>query len=255
MTDRIDIDELDVDTDGETDEGETDWLDGDAGGWGTTGERAGDASADATEAGGDESAGASGEADDAPDGASEARDARAVPHVPRRNDDRPAGIPVESGGAGAGAAPEDGAAGGAAGAERSGSADAPDAAGSGPHGGGADDLTLAISYGAMKRLENPRLACADANQWADWVGVVGDVPAHVLTNFQREHGLDLDFFNGGGKGPAERLAAIDEHSMFYADRMLLVGVDDGDEAVAEQAGWEHIDLGEAAEKADWTLAE
>ncbi|MFB6090417.1 MAG: hypothetical protein ABEJ97_05100 [Halobellus sp.] len=235
MTDRIDIDDLDVETDEEEDETESDWLAGDdAGGWETPVERDDERGRDESERG---------------DGGGESersaadRDARAVPHVPKRNDDRPAGIPVESGGAGAGATADEG------GTEAAHSAE------SGPHGGGADDLTLALTYGAMKRLEDPRLVCADANQWADWLGVVGDVPAHVLTNFQREHGLDLDFFNGGGKGPAERLADIDEHSMFYADRMLLIGVDEDDAAIAERAGWEYLDLDEAAEKADWTLAE
>ncbi|MFA9518248.1 hypothetical protein ACERIT_13705 [Halopenitus sp. H-Gu1] len=243
MTDRIDIDELDIDTDEETDHTEKAWLESDAN----------------TEAEGSTSGKRTAETDE---GAAEDENtnttSRAIPHVPRKNEDRPAGIPVESGGAGAGTSAERGA------ARSKPSESTTDEDGSrggvaepsgGPHGGGADDITLALTYGAMKRLEDPRLASADANQWADWIGVVGDVQAPVLTGFQREHGLDLDFFNGGGMEPAERLADIDEHSMFYAERMILVGETEAEKRIANTAGWEFIPLEEAAKKADWSLSE
>ncbi|QLG61405.1 DUF7124 domain-containing protein [Halorarum salinum] len=168
----------------------------------------------------------------------------ATPRVPYTNDDRPVGIPMESGGGGG--VPAD--------AREEGTQQQPDA--SGPHGGGADEMTMAISYVAIRRLEDLHAALADAETWTDWVGIVGDVDAHVLTKFQRENRLDLDFFNGTGTGPAERLAEVDEHSMFYAKRMVLVGVEDaGERAWAEAAGWEFVPVAEAAEGAGWSLSD
>jgi hypothetical protein len=133
---------------------------------------------------------------------------------------------------------------------------APDAAttdASGPHGGGVDEMTLAFTYNAITRLSQLHGALADANEWTDWIGLVGDVEAYVINKFQRDNHLDLDFFNGSGTGPGERLAAIDEHSMFYAERMVVVGVAGEDESVAEEAGWEFVPLEDAAAKAGWDV--
>ncbi|MFC7177771.1 DUF7124 domain-containing protein [Halosegnis marinus] len=123
---------------------------------------------------------------------------------------------------------------------------------SGPHGGDADEMTLAFTYRAAKALADPAAATTDAARWSDWVGIVGDVPTHVLNKFQREHVIDLDFFNGSGTRPTERLAEIGPSSMFYAERMVLVGL--ADEAGMEPEGWEFRPLEEAAEKAGWALA-
>ncbi|WP_231753975.1 hypothetical protein [Natronomonas sp. CBA1123] len=122
---------------------------------------------------------------------------------------------------------------------------------SGPHGGDADDMTLALTYEAAKRLANPAYVFADAAEWADWLGLVGEVPAHVINRFQREHTIDVDFFSGSGTGPTERLAEIDRHSMFYAERFVLVGVPE--EAGWAPDGWEFLPLEDAAEKAEWQV--
>lgn len=177
-----------------------------------------------------------------------------VPHVPRANEGRPAGIPVEQGGSGGGAGRDHDAGGettaDAETAEVSETTEEPPA--SGPHGRGADDMTLAMSYEAAKRLADPAAVFADVSAWADWVGIVGDVEAHVINKFQRDNLLDLDFFNGTGTGPGERLAEVDRHSMFFAERMVLVGVD-GEERIAGMADWEFVPVGEAAEAAEWGL--
>jgi hypothetical protein len=171
-----------------------------------------------------------------------------VPHVPRENKNKPVGIPKDSGGAGADAAAE------YTDAEKV--AEHPDsgnvAEASGPHGGGVDDMARVLTYQAVKRLEDPQLVIQAAKAWADWVGIVGDVESYVINKFQRDHGVDVDFFSGSGQTPAERLADIDEHSMFYAERMVVVGLPD-DEAIAEAADWEFVPLTDAAEKADWEL--
>lgn len=171
-----------------------------------------------------------------------------VPHVPRESSGSPVGIPKEGGGAGAGAVDESAPEGGGVpegtpGATRE---------ASGPHGGDADEMTLAFTYEAMSRLASPAAALASAEGWTDWVGLVGDVPAHTINKFQREHTLDLDFFSGSGTTAAERLAEIDETSMFYADRQVVVGTEE-EEALADRAGWEFVSLEEAAAKADWAL--
>ncbi|KAA9398065.1 hypothetical protein Har1130_05650 [Haloarcula sp. CBA1130] len=176
---------------------------------------------------------------------------RPVPHVPRENKNKPVGIPTDSGGAGGAAATDSDPASNvaedpAAGEE---SVDA-----SGPHGGGIDDMTMAVTYDAARQLADPQLVFREARGWADWVGIVGDVEAFVINKYQRDHGIDADFFSGAGQEPAERLADINEHSMFYAERMVLVGRPD-DEPIAERTGWEFIPLADAAEKAGWELAD
>ncbi|MGZ0746918.1 DUF7124 domain-containing protein [Haloparvum sp. AD34] len=259
-------------------------TDGDAGG------DAADADADSDTGAADAAAEADADAaDDATDDdtASHAAvddDRGAIPRVPRENDDSPVGVPSDAGGAGPGAGPSEAArrqsGGGSAGAGGGAVDDGADAApgtpegrnpevgtnearkaveagqaeAQGPHGGGVDDMTMAISYNAMTQLSDPQLTVAKAREWADWIGIVGEVKAPVINQFQRENTVDADFFNGTGTGPAERLANIGETSMFYAERMVLVGTPE-DEWIAEEAGWEFIPFESAAEKADWQREE
>nr|WP_208288603.1 hypothetical protein [Halobacterium sp. R2-5] len=225
------MDDVEVETEDEAGN-EGDWLwrnddsediDGDLGGESSTagGTEAGSASEDEGEPAGDSQG-------------------DRIPHVPYESSDSPAGIPKERGGAGGGAGPA---------ADR---AEAPEA--SGPHGGGVDDMATAYTYDAVQRFEDPRIALAETNEWSDWIGLVGDVPAHAINSFLREYQLDIDFFNGSGDGPAERLAAIDEHSMFYSERVVVVGTE-GEEWIAEEAGWEFVPLADAAESAGWELVD
>uniref|UniRef100_UPI000EFC0F9F DUF7124 domain-containing protein n=1 Tax=Halalkalicoccus subterraneus TaxID=2675002 RepID=UPI000EFC0F9F len=166
-----------------------------------------------------------------------------TPHVPHENRDKPVGLPEEQGGAGGTSARE-------AAAERDREGGVPEDA-SGPHGGGADEMTMAVTYEAAKRLADPASVLAGAT-FADWIGIVGEVDAHVITTFQRSKGIDADFFNGTGTGPSERLAEITEMSMFFAERMALLGCK-GEEWIAEEAGWEFVPIETAAEKAGWEL--
>lgn len=261
MTDEIDLDELDVQDDEET-PNRGDWFwsgegdpedEPDPGATGTTSVRP-DSDAEtgspdaATDTGTDADTGIEG---DEADAASADPTGQAVPHVPRENKDKPVGIPTDSGGAGGAAAtdtdPASNVAEDPAAGEESVEA-------SGPHGGGIDDMTMAVTYDAARQFADPQRVFQEARAWADWVGIVGDVDAFVINKFQRDHGIDADFFSGAGQEPAERLADIDEHSMFYAERMVLVGRPD-DEPIAERTGWEFIPLADAAEKADWELDE
>jgi hypothetical protein len=263
MTDRIDLDELGASDEEEEEEergnrGDWLWREDDAPGDGDDGQRD-EVSTDADRAGTSPSDSGTDTTDrtteEGPEGSDDGSPPAAadpVPHVPRSNRDRPAGVPESGGGAGVGAGSQ-------AGGDPGRSADAADAAGerdtlgeTGPHGGGVDDMTVAFTYRAARRLADPAAAVADASSWADWIGIVGDVPAHVINKFQREHVIDADFFNGSGTGPGERLAEIGPNSMFYAERMVVVGVPD-EEGVAEAADWEFVPLAEAAEGAGWTL--
>jgi hypothetical protein len=263
MTDQIDLDELDSETESEEEapnrgdwfwKGEGDLADEEV----STGESSSETSADTASAvdtaSADDSTAADGNAaaDDSTDAETERR---RTPHVPHSNKGKPAGIPVEQGGSGSGAVGDESRSGGGksdGGGESGETAAAEGDEASGPHGGGADDMTMAVSYEAATRLADPEVVFAEASGWADWVGIVGNVNAPVINKFQRDNTIDLDFFNGTGTGPEERLAEVDEFSMFFADRMVLVGVD-GEERIAETADWEFIPLGEAAEAADWEV--
>ncbi|MFB6223730.1 MAG: hypothetical protein ABEH86_08690 [Haloarcula sp.] len=266
MTDEIDLDELDVAQDDEETPNRGDWF------WSEEGDPddepapeidgASSVAPDSNGTGESEtgspstvaSAGAdadTGRTDGEEDTDSAAPNSQPIPHVPRENKDKPVGIPTASGGAGGAAATNTDPA--------SNVAEHPDADGepmeaSAPHGGGIDDMTMAVTYDAARQFADPQLVFRDARAWADWVGIVGDVEAFVINKFQRDHGIDADFFSGAGQEPAERLADIDKHSMFYAERMVLVGQPDA-EPIADRAGWEFVPLSDAAEKADWKLAD
>ncbi|SFK82548.1 hypothetical protein SAMN04487950_1287 [Halogranum rubrum] len=237
MTDRIDLDELDVSSDDEPEPNRGDWF------W--KGEGDPDDEAVSTTAGtpGESDSPGQSTATDEPSSTDDvtAQSHTAVPRVPRNDDDKPVGIPMESGGGGGTAAQHR-------------DDDASDAPYGDPYGDTTADMTLVFTYRALKRLELLHAALSDAETWTDYVGLVGEVPAHVLNKFQRDQRLDVDFFNGGSLGPAERLAEIDQHSMFYAERMVVVGVED-ESWVAEEADWEFVDIVDAAAEADWPLSE
>ncbi|WP_224448787.1 DUF7124 domain-containing protein [Haloprofundus salilacus] len=266
MTDSIDLDELDVSTDSDAEKpNRGDWFwkgegdpedetletrDGEGENEAETGAELTDADTELSDSETlDPETSASGAASDS--GATPRdsdADHSAIPRVPRTNDDAPVGIPIQGGGAG-------GAATGSVDDDAAAEGEQTEPEPTGPHGSGPSEMTMALTYEAVKRLENPAAAFADAEGWTDWLGIVGDVDAHVITKFQRESVVDADFFNGTGTGPAERLAGIDERSMFFAERMVVVGVAGVDDYIAEESGWEFVPLETAAEKAGWPLVD
>ena len=267
-TDRVDLDALDVSEDDEEDErprrGEWFWNEGSEAeiatesaeaGSSTTDSEAGEAGDAAASEATDTDATGSPEPDTTADDEGRAR----VPHVPRENKNQPVGIPVEEGGAGGASA--------RAAAERDSDAGDEDATapaedgegrtvGTGTSGSPASEMTMAFSYDAMKRFASPVLVMAKAEEWTDWIGLVGEVDAYVINKYVREEGLDIDFFNGAGDGPAERLAEIttNPNSMFAAERTVLIGTE-GDREIANRADWEFVPLEEAADAAGWDLTE
>ncbi|SEP13765.1 hypothetical protein SAMN04487948_11624 [Halogranum amylolyticum] len=261
MTDRIDLDELTESTDEQDEESKAgDWFwrgEGDPGD-----ERPSLTTTDPADV--DPSVPSDGEArsTDGPDPGDESEESigSVLPHVPRENKDKPVGIPIDDGGAGGGQGRDQQTETPQVGADATEFDARPDSGQpttsdsvSDPHGGGADDMTMAFTFNAIRSLVHPTQVVADASQWTDWLGIVGHVDAHIINKFQREHQIDIDFFNGSGTSPGERLAEIDEHSMFFAERMVVVGVVGEDESIAHEADWEFVPLSTAATKAEWTL--
>lgn len=233
MTDSIDLDEIEIEPE-EPEPNRGDWFWRGEGDFERESESLGAVSASKSEE--------EPESESKPEPESESNSERTTtPHIPHKNRNKPVGVPEKQGGAGGTSARE------AAAEEELASAPEP----SGPHGGGVDEMTMAVTYEAAKRLADPGFVFASA-MWADWVGIVGEVPSHVINNFQRSNGIDADFFNGTGTGPAERLGEITEMSMFFAERMVVLGCPN-EEWIAEEAGWEFVSIETAAEKAGWEL--
>ena len=119
--------------------------------------------------------------------------------------------------------------------------------------GGTDGtMTLAFELSALEALSDPADAFADARQWSEYVGVVSDEPTYVVTNFTRKRQIRQDFFSGP-KGKGESLESV--RQQFDTDRHVFVGTDAADRELADERGWEYLPVEEAAEAAEWRLAE
>ncbi len=116
--------------------------------------------------------------------------------------------------------------------------------------GGSGDMTLAFELEALKELRSPDSVFTDARQWTNYVGVISEKPTYVVTNFTRKHRIRQDFFSGP-RGREESLENIKEQ--FDSERYVFVGTSDEDEQLAEETGWEYVDLETAADAADWEL--
>ncbi|GAB3681327.1 hypothetical protein GCM10028857_05370 [Salinarchaeum chitinilyticum] len=117
---------------------------------------------------------------------------------------------------------------------------------------GSTDMTLAFELTALQALAEPDAAFGNARQWSEYVGVVSAEPTYVVTNYTRKHRIRQDFFSGP-RGKAESLESVREQ--FDTERHVFVGTDEDDRALAESEGWEYLPVEDAAEAADWTLAE
>jgi hypothetical protein len=238
MADRIDLDEIDVEEpDEESAANHGDWLwrgEGDPAdepepAWSSGSDSTGVEDADfEPESPGDDDPTSVG-----PDGP--------VPGVPRESTGT-VGVPESGGGAGAGTP------------SNRDSSELPEPSPQRAEHGGTEPngMTLAFTYEALNRLSDPGFVVTDARGWADWIGVVGKVSTPAIKGFQRRERLEIDFFGGSEEGPEKRLVDVTPESMFYAERMVLVGAEN-DEPIAEAAGWEFVPLAEAAEKAGWTI--
>ena len=119
-------------------------------------------------------------------------------------------------------------------------------------GGGSGDMTLAFELAALKALADPNAVFNNARQWSEYVGVVSDEPTYVVTNYTRKRRIRQDFFSGP-KGKGESLGSV--RKQFGTDRHVFVGTTEADAALASEHGWEYLDVEDAAEAAEWALAE
>jgi hypothetical protein len=117
---------------------------------------------------------------------------------------------------------------------------------------GSTDMTLAFELAALQELAEPEAAFGSARQWSEYVGVVSEEPTYVVTNYTRKHRIRQDFFSGP-RGKAESLESVREQ--FDTQRHVFVGTSEADRELAEAEGWEYLPVEDAAEAADWTLAD
>ncbi|MEF8781642.1 MAG: hypothetical protein V5A39_01855 [Haloarculaceae archaeon] len=117
---------------------------------------------------------------------------------------------------------------------------------------GNSDMTLAFDLEALKELTRPDAVFTDARQWSEYVGVVSEKPTYVVTNYTRKHRIRQDFFSGP-RGREESLENV--RDQFDTERHVFVGASEADADLADRVGWEYLAVDDAAEAADWTLAE
>lgn len=115
----------------------------------------------------------------------------------------------------------------------------------------AEDLTLALSLAALRRLADPAAAVADARRWSAAVCLVTDEPVYALTKFVRDHDIEQDYYPAP-EPAAESLAEIRGH--FRTDRYVFVGTDAEVASVPDER-WERKTVAAAAGDAGWELAD
>lgn len=120
------------------------------------------------------------------------------------------------------------------------------------HGDSDGEMTLAFDLDALRQLAHPDAVFTDARQWSEYVGIVSEEPTYVVTNFARKHRVRQDFFSGP-RGRAESLENVMDQ--FETPRYVYVGTDDDAATLAEETGWEFLDVADAAEAAEWELGE
>lgn len=113
-------------------------------------------------------------------------------------------------------------------------------------------ITLVFNRAALERLADPASVFADARTWTAVLGLVSDRAPERLPAYAERTGIDPDVLSREG-GQTGGLAAV--RQQFPTDRHVFVGMTDEDRRTAESLGWEYLSVGEAAEAADWSLAE
>lgn len=112
------------------------------------------------------------------------------------------------------------------------------------------EMTLAFSLTAVRRLADPAAAIAEAREWSQHVGVVGN-HADEVESFVADHGFQQDY-DLGDSDKWLLMETIREET--HTPRHVFVGTSVEDRRIAEYTGWEFQSVSEAAEKADWALA-
>jgi hypothetical protein len=121
----------------------------------------------------------------------------------------------------------------------------------GDAGSRSGELTLVLSLGAARRLADPEGAFAEARRWSRYVGIVAN-DAEAVERFVREQGVANDYAlrNWDKWGTLG-----DIYAQADTPRHVFVGTSASDRRVATHVGFEYRSISEAAERADWELAE
>ncbi|QGN06418.1 hypothetical protein Hrd1104_03305 [Halorhabdus sp. CBA1104] len=120
------------------------------------------------------------------------------------------------------------------------------------HGDSGGEMTLAFDLDALQRFAHPDAVFNDARTWSEYVGIVSEEPTYVVTNFARKHRVRQDFFSGP-RGRKDSLESV--KGQFETPRYVYVGTDEDAKALANEQGWEYLDVEDAAEAAEWELGE
>ena len=113
------------------------------------------------------------------------------------------------------------------------------------------ELTLVLSLGAARRLDDPEAAFAEARRWSRYVGIVAN-DADAVERFVSDHGVENDY----GLRNWDKWGTLgDVYDEADTPRHVFVGTSPSDRRVATHVGFEYRSIREAAERADWELSE
>jgi hypothetical protein len=118
-------------------------------------------------------------------------------------------------------------------------------------GSGGGELTLVVTEEAAARLDDPGAALSEAREWSQYVGVIG-ANADRVAAFVEEHDTPQDYAQG------ERdkwLVAEDIREATHTPRHVFVGTGVEDRRIADYLDYEFRQVTDAAERADWPLAD
>lgn len=118
--------------------------------------------------------------------------------------------------------------------------------------GGSEPMTLLLTVGAVRSLEDPAAAISDARAWSEHVGVVGDdaEPVDDVRAFVDGIEADPDLVAGQVGG-----SLADVRQRLRTERHVLVGTTDEQQSIATALGWEYESIESAAAAAEWDLAD
>lgn len=116
----------------------------------------------------------------------------------------------------------------------------------------AGPMTLLVTVSAVRRLEDPASAVAEARAWSEHVGIVGDAtePVADVRAFVDDLDADPDLVAGQVSG-----SLADIRQRLRTDRHVLVGTTDRQREIAAALGWEFEHVESAAEAAAWPLTD
>jgi len=115
----------------------------------------------------------------------------------------------------------------------------------------SNDLTLAVSMGALDKLARPTRALEDAATWTNHVGIVSSEPAFIERRRVRDAGYHQDFLSGP-RSIEEALSSV--RANFETERYVFVGPDETSRVVKTTPDWTYRSVKDAASAAGWRLA-